>query len=71
MTNLYFQGVLWGNSDKAVCYQEIAVYGMYLIKNFNIGDRWIGFFSQNQGDFSSMNFLVNFDYLIYIFFENC
>lgn len=66
-TSLYFQGVLWGNSDKAVCNHEIAVYGMYFVKNFNIDDRWIIFFSQNQGGLDSVDFSVNFDALIYIF----
>lgn len=67
--SLYFQEVLWGNSDKAVCHPEIAVYGMYLIKNFNIDDRWIIFFLRNQGDFASVDFPVNFDALIYIFLK--
>lgn len=68
MTSLYFQGVLWGISDKAVCYHEIAVHGTYLVKNLNIdnGLGWV-FSSESRGFFPGVDFLISFDALIYIF----
>lgn len=63
MTSLNFQGVLWGNSDKAVCYHEIACTLSRISTLMTDGL----FLSQNQGDFASMDFPVNFDALIYIF----
>lgn len=59
-----------GNSGKAACYHEIAVYRAYTIKNYGINDIWI-IFSLNQGYFASMGFPVNSDAFIYSFLENC
>lgn len=66
MTTLYFQGVRWGTSGKAVCYYEIAAYRMYNIKNYSINDIWI-IFSLNQCYFAGVDFPVDFDAFIYIF----